>query len=118
MDKLLGMLGLACRAGKIAVGTKAATDSIRSEKAKLALLASDAAPNASKRITDACSAHGVRLYKLTDYTKETLGKALGKSSEAVAIALTDPQFAKAVTQLISTIETTSEAGNSDPREVQ
>lgn len=117
MDKLLGMLGLAKRAGKVSVGTKGATDCIRSEKAKIALLASDAAANADKRITDACTTHGIPLYKLTGHTKEMLGRALGQS-EAVALALTDANFAKAITKLITTNETTNEAGTSDPREVQ
>lgn len=117
MDKLLGMLGLSLRAGKLAVGTQAATDCIRSKKAKLALLAADAASNADKRISDACATHQVRLYKLTIYSKEELGKALGKS-EAVAVAVTDANFAKAITKLITTNETSIGAGTQDPQEVQ
>lgn len=111
------MLGLAMRAGKVALGTKGATDAIRSEKAKLALLAADAAPNADKRITDACAAHGIELYKLSEHGKAQLGSALGKS-EAVAVALTDANFAKAIKKLITTNETTSEAGTPNSREVQ
>ncbi len=119
MDKFLGMLGLAHKAGKTAVGTKAATDSIRSGKARLAILASDTAENARKRIKDACNAHQIPCRELSAYNKETIGAALGiKSGETAAVAVTDAHFVKALSQLIGTNETTMQAGNSDPQEVQ
>lgn len=116
MDKFLSMLGLACKARKLAVGTKAATDSIRSETAKLTLLASDSASNAEKRIVDACASHEIPLYRLV-YTKAQIGQALG-TGEAAAVTVNDPHFAKAITNLMTTNEILEAAGTSDPREVQ
>lgn len=52
MNKLLGMLGLAYRAGAISSGTNAAVDALRSGKAVFVIAASDISSNTRKLITD------------------------------------------------------------------
>ena len=55
MDKkqqISNLLGIAKRAGKIISGEELVIKSIQSNKARLILLANDAAANLSKRITD------------------------------------------------------------------
>jgi len=89
----LGLLGLARKAGKLELGEEPAGTACRGRKARLVLLACDAAENTAgkaHRLAQTSNARCVRL----PVTKEELGAALGRSSCAVA-ALTDEGFAKA-----------------------
>ena len=114
-DKFLNMLGLAKRAGKIAVGTPMVTAAVRSKTALLVLLTSDAAPNAVKRITDSCNSHEIRLMSV-HYTKGELAAAIGSSGEVAAVALLDHNFTKAILKLRETEKT--ETDQIGPQEVQ
>ena len=109
------MLGLAKRAGKIAVGTPMVTAAVRSKSALLVLLSADAAPNAVKRITDSCQYHQVRL-EAVRYSKMELAAAIGSNGEVAAIALMDHNFTKAILELRETDKT--EADGTSPQEVQ
>ena len=64
MKKLLGMLGLAKRAGKVSTGTFICEKMIKSKTAKLIILAKDASDNTSKSIKDACNYHKIKLVLL------------------------------------------------------
>lgn len=114
-NKFLNMLGLAKRAGKIAVGTPLVTGAVRSKNALLVLLTTDAAANAVKRITDSCNYHQVRLINIP-YSKRELSTAIGSSGDVAAIAILDHNFTKAILQLIETDKT--DADNMNPQEVQ
>lgn len=90
---MLGVLGLATRAGKTAAGANNAVEAVRAGKAKLVLIASDASENTKKQVSDKS-----RFYKVEcvvcDAGSEELGRAIGKSSSA-AVAITDPGFVTA-----------------------
>lgn len=47
-EKALNLLGLAMKAGKLKTGQGATLDAIRSTRAKLVIMASDASPNTQK----------------------------------------------------------------------
>ena len=51
-DRLLNMLGLAMRAGKLVTGEEAVVKEIRSQNAKLVFVAQDAGKNTHKKIQD------------------------------------------------------------------
>ncbi len=89
MDKALGLVGLAKRAGKIAAGEGAVKDSIRFGKAYAVIIASDASDNTRKNITDSCKYYEVPYY--IAYTKDILGHAIGNNFNA-AIAVLDKGF--------------------------
>ena len=108
------MLGLAKRAGKLVPGTPLVTAEIRSRKALLVLLTSDAAPNAVKRITDSCNSHHIELINI-QYTKAQIGSAIGQSGEVAVVALLDSNFKKAILSILNADMT--EADKSDPQEV-
>ncbi len=91
MDKALGLIGLAKRAGRIAAGEEAVKDSVRFGKAQVVILASDASDNTRKNITDSCKYYGVPYY--VAYTKEVLGHAIGNNFNA-AIAVLDSGFSQ------------------------
>jgi ribosomal protein L7Ae-like RNA K-turn-binding protein len=99
-DKLLGYLGLAKKAGKVALGSGAAEGAIRSAAAAVVIVAKDASENTVKRISDKCKFYQVGL--MVYGTKEQIGRALGAGDTACA-AVTDGQLAKAMIQCFEEI---------------
>lgn len=97
MDKLLQLLGLAMRAGKIVSGEEQVLHKIRSKEAKTILLAKDAAIHTEKQIKNKCRTYGVPVLRYG--TKEELGKAIGKH-ERVVIAVIDQGFTHAIQKLV------------------
>ncbi len=97
-DKVLSMVGLATRAGKVASGEFSTEKAVKSGKAVLVLVAGDASENTKKMFTNMCAFYKVplRIYG----TKETLGRAMGKEYRA-SIALLDRGFAGSVLKLIN-----------------
>lgn len=91
MDNALKMLGLAKKAGRLEVGEEPVGAAARAKKAKLLLLACDAAENTVRRAAHFGQAGNV-LFLSTPYTKAELGFAVGRTSCAM-LALTDPGFA-------------------------
>lgn len=93
IDKVLGLIGLAKRAGKISCGESACKDAVRFGKSKLIVIASDASANTKKNIEDSCKYYGV--YCLRAYTKEELGHAVGNEFNA-ALSVNDDGFAQTI----------------------
>ena len=91
MQKVFGLIGLATRAGRLAVGEGPVKDSVRFGKAKLVIIAEDASDNTRKSITDSCKYYDVKYYIAA--TKDTLGHAVGNNFN-VAAAVLDDGFAK------------------------
>ena len=91
MDNALKMLGLAKKAGRLEVGEEPVGAVARARKAKLLLLAQDAAENTVRRCAHFGQAGNV-LFLTTPYTKAELGFAVGRTSCAM-LAFTDPGFA-------------------------
>lgn len=95
MNRLLSMLGLCARAGRLATGEKACLQIIRSGGAFAAVLDGAASENAVKALSQACQSHGVPLVRTGDFQ---LGDAIGKSGRMAAV-ITDPRMAARVLQL-------------------
>lgn len=93
MDSVLGMLGLAKRAGKISSGAELVTEDIRRGKSKLVIIAADISENGRKAVTDACRYRKVKFIEYSD--KENLGRATG-SGQRTVISVNDREFAGAV----------------------
>ena len=95
MQKLLNMLGLCARAGRLTTGEKACVEKIRSGGAYVALLDGAAAKNAVKSMTDACVHRNVPLIRTPE---DALGDAIGKPGR-MACVVTDEGFAKSIIKL-------------------
>ena len=92
-DKVISLLGLSARAGKIASGEFAAETAVKSGKAALVIVAEDASANTKKLFHDKCTFYEVPVI---DYgTKETLGHAIGKELRA-SVAVLDNGLANAI----------------------
>lgn len=98
-DAALHLLGLARKAGRIEVGEEPAGAACRARKAKLLILAADAAENSVRRAEHFAEA-GNTVCVRTPYTKAQLGGALGRESCAMA-ALTDAGFAASLAKKLA-----------------
>ena len=94
MTKLLNMIGLAKRAGKISTGTFICEKMIKSRAAKLVVLAGDASDNTKKTILDGCKFYGVEVIETSDM--DSLGHAVGADALRAVISINDNNFAKAI----------------------
>lgn len=97
---ILQLLGLATRARKITTGEELVVKDIRSNKAKIVLLSTDASHNTSKKIKDKCKSYNVELHEFGD--RYDLGHATGKEAR-VALAIIDAGFAKKLSGLLNEI---------------
>ena len=96
MDKLLSLLGLARRAGKIEPGSDAAATAAKSGKAALLLAARDISEKTVKNLRYEGDRAGIPTLRVSA-GMEGLGRACGV--RAGVLALTDPGFARAVQKL-------------------
>lgn len=92
-DRVISMLGLAERAGKIASGEFAVEKAVKSYHAHLVVVASDASDNTKKMFRNMCEYYKVPMVVYSD--KDTLGHGIGKMMRA-SLAVLDAGFARAV----------------------
>ena len=102
MDKLLNLIGLAKKAGKLEVGEEPVGAAARSKHARLILNASDAADNTRRRALHFGEAGECICLEIPP-TKEDLGRALGRTSCAL-LALTDIGFAEAIVKKLAALD--------------
>lgn len=98
--KSISMLGMARRAGKLAMGHDMALNSIKSKKAKLVLFASDISPRLIKEFENALNNYrlSIRCIKL-DETINELYMALGY--KAGVMSVDDANFSNRIEELLS-----------------
>ncbi len=96
--KLASLLGFAMKSGNLKTGTENVVKSIVSGRAKIVILATNAAENSTKKITDKSMYYGVNLYRV--FTIDELSKIIGKSNR-VAVAVTDLGFASSMEKIIT-----------------
>ena len=99
MDKLLNLLGLARKAGKLEIGEEPAGAAARAHDARLIVVASDAAENTIRRVRHFAEA-GQCLWVQLPESKAQLGQVLGRSSCAMA-AVTDVGLALAAAEKLA-----------------
>ena len=95
-DKILSMIGLAAKAGRLRGGDFAVKDSVRNGKSFLVIIAADASENTKKVLSDKCRSYNVPF--LFYGTKEELGLHSGRSLTA-GLSVEDRGFAGAIRKL-------------------
>ena len=101
-DNILSLLGLALRGGRLVMGEEPVEGVARARDARGLLLASDAADNTRRRIEHFAD-EGQCMWLRVPFTKEELGRALGRTSVAVA-AITDIGLAAAVARRLAELD--------------
>lgn len=99
MDNALRLLGLAKKAGRLEIGEEPVGAAARARKAKMLILACDAAANTVRRAAHFGEAGNV-LFLISPYSKAQLGQAVGRASCAM-LAFTDPGFAASFTEKLA-----------------
>lgn len=96
-DKVLMLLGLATKAGKLVSGEFMVEKALKEGTAFLVLVAEDASENTKKHFSDMCVYRNIPIRFYGE--KEFIGKSVGKEFRA-NVALTDEGFAKSILKKI------------------
>lgn len=102
MRKILGLLGLAKKAGRVEIGEEPVSAAARAKQARLILVASDAAENSTRRAQRFAETTATP-WVVIPATKTELGGSLGRSACAM-MALTDAGFAAAVAKGLALLD--------------
>lgn len=97
-DRLLSLLGLCRRAGKLVIGNDPVRESIEDNKAFLVLVASDISHNTEKKIRIAAEASDTVGYLTVPRTKDEISFSIGKTCAVLAVI--DKGFAHKLSELI------------------
>lgn len=97
-DRLKGLLGICARAGKLASGEFSSERSVRSGKARLCIVSSDASENTVKKFEDMCRSRKVPFARAGFGMKE-LGHAIG-CSDRTSVVIEDEGLAQGMNKLI------------------
>lgn len=93
MNKALGMLGLAKRAGKVTSGEFLCEKAIKNGQSRLIIIASNISEGAKKSVINTCRRYGVEYIVFAEDTE--LGKAIGADSRMV-VSVNDDSFRNAI----------------------
>lgn len=98
-DKTLSMLGLARRAGKLAMGHDMAEQSVKKGKAKMLLLCNDASPRLCREFEKICFVHNknIPVYQ-ADISMKEIHFSVGYRAGVMAIE--DENFTKRIIELL------------------
>ena len=95
-QKIMNLLGLAMRAGKLVSGEELTLNDIRKQQVKLVFVAADASANTVKKIQDKSSYYKVPC--TNQFTTNDLSQAIGRSR--MIIGVKDQGFAKKMRELL------------------
>lgn len=95
-NKLLSMLGLCTKAGKLKSGEFQTESSVKSGEAFLVIVAGDASDNTKKKFNDMCTFYETPIIEYG--LKEEMAKAIGKDVRAM-LAVCDEGFAKTILKI-------------------
>lgn len=102
-DRILSMLGLAAKAGKVTSGEFSTEKAVKQGTAFLVLVSEEASDNTRKMFRNMCSFYQVPMYIYAP--KEALGHAIGKQFRA-SVAVLDEGFAKSLEKKLKLLEKT------------
>ncbi len=100
-DRLLRLLGLAQRAGKVKSGNFAAEESVKKGACRLLLISRDTSDASKKKLRNMCEYYDTRYMEYSE--KESLGHAIGKEMRSV-VAIEDDGFAGSILAMLESRE--------------
>ena len=101
-EHILSMIGLAKKAGQVAIGEEPVGSAARAKDARVILVAQDAAAGSVRRAMS-FGQTGACLCLTVPFDKDQLGRALGSTSCAMA-AITDIGFAEAIVKKLAALD--------------
>ena len=91
--RVLNLIGLATKAGKIVSGEFSTEKAVKGGKAYMVIVSEEASDNTRKKFTDMCTYYQVPIWIFGK--KDELGQSMGKELRA-SIAVLDEGFVKAM----------------------
>lgn len=92
-SKILGLIGLAMKAGKVAFGADSVQESIIKKKIKLVIISEDSSERTKKKFIDICEKYNIPI--IIDGDIDSLSKTIGKSNKAI-LGIKDANFAESI----------------------
>jgi ribosomal protein L7Ae-like RNA K-turn-binding protein len=96
-DRVLGLLGMATRAGAVVPGTERVREAARAETLRLAVLATDASENSRGKLLPLLTARGIS--HVIRYERSELGAAVGRGPLS-AVGVVDSALASRLLTLM------------------
>ena len=103
-DKLLSMLGICRKAGRLILGADAVAESINKGDAYIVLLTHDLSRRSEKKIAAAAVHKSIKVLKIP-LSMDDIGALIGKASGIIAV--TDKGLADAVESRVGALDTDS-----------
>lgn len=100
-NKVDSLLGLATKSGNVVSGEFATEKAVKSGKAQMVIVSSDASHNTVKMFSNMCIFYEVPFYRYGE--KEQLGHAMGKSLRS-SLAITNPGLAQSIQKHLEAID--------------
>ncbi|MBQ5398532.1 MAG: ribosomal L7Ae/L30e/S12e/Gadd45 family protein [Ruminococcus sp.] len=97
-DRILSLLGLCRRAGKLTLGFDLIVEAVENGDAALVLTARDISKNTEKKLLSVCERNAVKISAL-NRSKDELSFSLGKLTAAAAVC--DAGFAEKLSELLN-----------------
>ncbi len=97
-EKALSLLGIARRAGRLAMGMDPVTEAMQKKKAALVLLSPDISPRSRKKAQEQAERYGAELMEMP-FGMDEICAALGKRSGVIAVC--DGGFAGKLKELLA-----------------
>ena len=96
-ERIYSFLGLATKAGRLVSGDETCEKMLKSDKARLIVIAEDSSENTKKAFADMCKYRNIPIRFFG--VKELLGRYTGKDNRAV-VAILDSGFAERLIELM------------------
>lgn len=113
-DRVLSLLSLSKKAGKIKSGGFAAEEAVKSGKAYLVIVSSDASENTRKHFSDMAAFRDIPFRLYSD--SGSIGHALGQDMRK-CVAVTDSGFSKKILELIDKAADTRRFTNGKEKDI-
>lgn len=92
-NNILGLIGLAMKAGKICFGADSVEENIIKQKVKLLIISKDSSERTKNKFIKLCEKYNIPV--IIDGDIDTLSKAIGKNNKAI-IGIKDINFAESI----------------------
>ncbi len=92
-NNILGLIGLAMKAGKVSFGADSVQEDCKKGKTHLLIIAQDASDRTKTKFKEISEKYNIAL--IIDSTIEELSKTIGKNNKAI-LGIKDQNFAKSI----------------------
>ena len=92
-NNILGLIGLAMKAGKVCFGADSVEENIIKKKVKLLIISEDSSERTKNKFIKLCEKYNIPV--IVDGDIDTLSKTIGKNNKAI-IGIKDINFAESI----------------------